>query len=107
MKDGTYRLYGDGGITESAHLSGYWVAQFQGTDVLVSRDWGQMLVRQTVLAMLGTLTYYNVGVWTDKGGNKHLDYSMHYPDLQTALAQARIHKQIAIWDIEAGKEVLV
>ena len=105
MKDGTYQFDQQALLIEAEHTSGYWVAQFHGTDVLVNGNMTGRFIRKTVLAMLDPNTY--VGVWTDKDGNKHLDYAVHYTDLQTALTHAGMSKQIAIWDIEAGKEVLV
>lgn len=110
MKDGTYKLFMSnriktGGFVPADHTSGYWVAQFQGTDVLVSPSMSGRFLRDTVLAMLNPQAY--VGVWTDKDGNKHLDYAVHCTDLPSALAQAVMREQIAIWDIVGKQEVLV
>tara|TARA_R110001599_G_scaffold49512_4_gene141497 strand:+ start:195 stop:527 length:333 start_codon:yes stop_codon:yes gene_type:complete len=110
MKDGTYKLFMSnriktGGFVPADHTSGYWVAQFHGTDVLVNGNMTGNFVRSTVLAMLDPNTY--VGVWTDKDGNKHLDYAVHCNNLLDAVICASDRGQIAIWDIEAGKEVLV
>tara|TARA_R110001632_G_scaffold15751_4_gene51727 strand:+ start:1279 stop:1611 length:333 start_codon:yes stop_codon:yes gene_type:complete len=110
MKDGTYKLFRSnriktGGFVPADHTSGYWVAQFHGTDVLVNGNMTGHFVRKTVLAMLDPSTY--VGVWTDKDGNKHLDYAVHCTDLPTAVAQATMRGQIAIWDIVGKQEVLL
>ena len=79
MKDGTYQLWRSDTIKTTG---GSWPT-----------------------AMLDPNSY--VGVWTDKDGNKHLDYAVHCNNLLDAVMCASDRGQIAIWDIEAGKEVLV
>ena len=118
MKDGTYKLNRtktrgfdepiDDSLDHATPRTGYWVAQFHGTDVLINASLQSTITRYTVLHMLRWKSLdTHVGVWTDKNGNKHLDYSEHCNDLMSAVILAETRGQLAIWDIEAGKEVLL
>ena len=80
MKDGTYKADAEAGFFPVYTDKGYWVAFEETTPQEVTE--GEYL-----------------GVWTDPNTNKtYYDKSILFSDLTKALAFAKLHNQIAIWD---------
>jgi len=93
--DGTYTLGGAGHLqyvwVPAEQTTGYWAAYTQG--------------EYDIEAEYGNMSFF-VGKWTDPETNTvHIDGTCWFDDLREAEGFGRMHDQIAIWDIAAGKEI--
>jgi len=89
MRDGTYKADAEAGFFPVQTSQGYWVA-----------------FEETTPQEIGEGEY--LGVWTDPDTNKtYYDKTVFISDLTKALAFAKLHNQIAIWDNSRSEAIYV
>ena len=66
------------------------------------------ILNQQAIELAVTFKNVNVGGWTDTAtGEKYIDISTSFNNLEKAIKFARTTKQIAIWDLIAEKEIRI
>lgn len=88
MQDGTYLKLAQDEFVPISPSKGYWV----GTE-------------EVTLSEIKPLEL--IGIWTAKTGKVYYDRTTLVPNLDEAIALAKKHNQLAIWDVVHSLEIAI
>lgn len=100
-------------LRDHTRMGGYFVADSRYEYVIPVSDFNYGTFKSYVKDYLNAFTFPGqyLGVWYDNPTRKnclvYLDVSVHFTNIHSAMAFAREHNQIAIWDIANHESIVV